>query len=160
MSHTTETSAPTGAGDLPDEAFKLIVDVTANPFVVIATDGTIRYAGGSIEKVIGWKPEQLAGRNMAEFLPPDQIDQAIEAIAEINLFDRTGAGVPMVFGVLQPDGQTTWVEIGAMPLLDVPGVDGIVLRNRAWDSQFHFDAFVADLLSDEPVERPLVSLLL
>src|SRR3954470_9824516 len=159
MSDTTETSVPSGAGYLPAEAFKMIVDVTAHPFVVIATDGTISYAGGSIEKVVGWTPEQLAGRNIAEFLPPGELNKAIEVIAEIDHFDRSGAGVPMVFEVLQPDGGTRWVEIGAMPLLDVPGVDGIVLRHRAWDSQFHFDAFVALLLSDEPVERALDSLL-
>jgi diguanylate cyclase (GGDEF)-like protein/PAS domain S-box-containing protein len=159
MSDTTETTVPTGAGYLPAEVFKMIVDVTAHPFVVIATDGTISYAGGSIENVVGWTPEQLVGRNMAEFLPPGEIDKAIEAISEIDHFDRSGAGVPMVFEVLQPDGGTRWVEIGAMPLLDVPGIDGIVLRHRAWDSQFHFDAFVALLLSDEPVERALDSLL-
>src|SRR3954454_6842626 len=159
MSDTTETSVPTGAGYLPAEAFKMIVDITANPFVVIAIDGTISYAGGSIEKVVGWTPEQLAGRNITEFLPPGELDKAIEVIAEIDHFDRSGAGVPMVFEVLQPDGGTRWVEIGAMPLLDVPGVDGIVLRHRAWDSQFHFDAFVALLLADEPVAAALDSLL-
>jgi diguanylate cyclase (GGDEF)-like protein/PAS domain S-box-containing protein len=159
MSDTTETSVPSGAGYLPAEAFKMIVDVTANPFVVISIDGTISYASGSIEKVVGWTPEQLAGRNITDFLPPGEIDKAIEVIAEIDHVDRSGAGVPMVFEVLQPDGGTRWVEIGAMPLLDVPGVDGIVLRHRAWDSQYHFDAFVALLLADEPVERALDSLL-
>src|SRR3954466_3473668 len=159
MSDTTETSVPAGAGYLPAEAFKMIVDVTAHPFVVIATDGTISYAGGSIENVVGWTPEQLVGRNMAEFLPPGEIDKAIEAISEIDHFDRSGAGVPMVFEVLQPDGGTRWIEIGAMPLIDIPGIEGIVLRHRAWDSQFHFDAFVALLLADEPVGPALDSLL-
>src|SRR5437764_4429564 len=110
-SMTTESIQPpitAGAGDLPPEAFRMIIDMTANPFVVIAADGTIRYAGASVEKVIGWLPEELLGRNMADFLPPDQIERAIEAIAEIEEFDRGGAGVPMVFEILRPDGDTTW----------------------------------------------------
>ena len=47
---------------------------------------------------------------------------------EIDRADRSGQGVPMVFGVLRPNGETTWAEIGAIPLLDVPGIDAIALR--------------------------------
>jgi diguanylate cyclase (GGDEF)-like protein len=92
---------------------------------------------------------------MVEFLVPDQIERAIAAIAEIDTVDRGGNGVPMEFEVLRPDGTTTWVEIGAMPLLDVPGVDGIALRLRAWDGQHHMDEFLTALLADEPLAKVL-----
>jgi diguanylate cyclase (GGDEF)-like protein/PAS domain S-box-containing protein len=149
---------PTGAGDLPDAAFRMIVDATANAFVVIELDGTVRYAGGSIERLLGWRPELVAGHNMVEFLPADQIAAAIDAIAEIDEVDRAGQGVPMVFEVLRPDGSTTWVEIGAMPLLDVPGVDGIAMRLRAWNGQHDFDTFLDALLADRPLDEVLVAL--
>lgn len=153
-----EPIVPPGAGDLPPEAFRMIVDNTAHPFVVIARDGTIRYAGGSVEKVLGWRPDEVAGRNMADFLPPEEIALAMEAISEIDQVDREGAGVPMVFSLLRPDGERVWVEIGAMPLLDVPGVEGIVLRQQVWDAQHHFDSFVAALLADEPTPDVLGAL--
>src|SRR3954463_13957992 len=111
ISETPDPLVAMGAGDLPDEVFKMIVDATAYPFVVINPDGHIRYAGGSIEKVLGWRADQVAGKNMVEFLPPDQVELAIAAIAEIEQFDREGAGVPMVFQLLRPDGERTWVEI-------------------------------------------------
>ena len=151
-------ASPYGAGDLPDEVFRTIVDHTAHPFVVIARDGTIRYAGHSIEHVIGWPADQVVGCNVVDFLPPDQVGPALEALAEIDDLDRGGAGVPMVFELLRPDGTTSWVELGAMPLLDVPGVDGIVLRHRPWDEQRHFDGFVTSLLADDPLEVVLTSL--
>ena len=62
-----------GAGDLPVDVFKLIVDLTANPFVVIRPDGHILYAGESVERLLGWKPDQIAGKNIVEFLPADQV---------------------------------------------------------------------------------------
>jgi diguanylate cyclase (GGDEF)-like protein/PAS domain S-box-containing protein len=147
-----------GAGDLPDEVFKMIVDATAYPFVVINPDGYVRYASGSVEKVLGWSAAEVAGRNMVDFLPPDQVALAIEAIAEIDEVDREGAGVPMVFQLLRPDGSTSWVEIGAIPLLDVPGVDCIVLRERLWDSQHWFDEFLDALLADAPLDEVLAAL--
>ena len=136
----------------------MIVDASAHPFVVINPDGYIRYAGGSIDKVLGWQADQVAGKNMVEFLPPDQVELAIAAIAEIDEVDREGAGVPMVFQVLRPDGEISWVEIGAIPLLDVPGVDCIVLRQRLWDSQHWFDEFLDALLADEPLGDVLTPL--
>ena len=154
----TSTFVPLGAGELPDVAFRMIVDMTGNPFVVIDRDGTVQYAGGSIEPLLGWRPDQIAGHNMVEFLVPDQIERAIVAIAEIDQMDRAGNGVPMEFEVLRPDGTTTWVEIGAMPLLHVPAVDAIVLRLRAWDGQHHMDEFLNALLADEPLKKVLVEL--
>jgi diguanylate cyclase (GGDEF)-like protein/PAS domain S-box-containing protein len=131
------------------------VDETAHPFIVIRPDGTICYAGGSIDRLLGWEPEAIAGRNMIEFLPPDEIPRAVAAIAEIDEMDRAGAGVPMVFSLLRPDGQLTWVEIGAMPFLDQPDIDAIVLRLQKWDASHHFDAFLAALLADEPLPAVL-----
>ena len=149
---------PPGAGDLPLEAFKLIVDMTAYPFVVIDPDGYIRYAGGSIERLLGWRADEVAGRNMVDFLPPDQIEIAIEAITEIDVLDRDGAGVPMVVQIYRKDGSTAWIEVGAIPMLDVPGVHGIALRERPWDGQYWLDEFVDVLLADGPLEEVLRAL--
>ena len=148
-----------GAGDLPAAVFKMIVDLTAYPFVVIAPDGFIRYAGASTERLLGWRPDEVAGKNIVDFLPPDQVELAIEAIAEIDQVDRRGDGVPMVFQIRRQDGELAWVEIGAIPLLDIPGVDDlIVLRERRWDEQYWFDRFVAALLADEPLDDVLGAL--
>jgi diguanylate cyclase (GGDEF)-like protein/PAS domain S-box-containing protein len=151
--HGPESSS--GAGSLPIEAFRAIVDQTANAFVVIDRFGTFVYVGGSVDRIIGWSPDALLGRNMVEFLTPQGIEEAVRTVEEIDASDRTGAGVPMVFELMQPDGTTRWVEIGAIPLLDVPGVEGIALRLRPWDAQEQFDGFVSALLADAPLPEVL-----
>ena len=95
---------------------------------------------------------------MAEFVAPEHLATAIEAIAEINNFDRTGAGVPMVFALQRPDGRAVWVEIGAMPMLESADVEGIALRLRACSGQERFDEFIAALLADEPLDDVLAAL--
>jgi len=147
-----------GAGELPEAAFRMIVDGTAYPFVVIDRSGVIRYAGGSVEELLGWAPAALVGRNMAEFINPDHLEVAAAALTELEQVNRTGAGVPMVFGVLRPDATTAWVEVGAMPLLDLPDFDAVVLRHRPWDATHHFDGFLEVLLAGEPVDAVLVAL--
>jgi diguanylate cyclase (GGDEF)-like protein/PAS domain S-box-containing protein len=152
-----EESQRAGAGELPEEAYRRIVDTTAHPFVVIRPDGLITYAGGSIAEAMGWQPEALLGRNIADFLPDDQLALAVEAIDEIRRVNRIAAGVPMVFGLRTPDGGTSWVQVGAM-LLALPGSDDMVLRLQVWDAQHHFDEFMALLLADQPLDDVLAAL--
>ena len=146
---------PDGAGSLPAKAFRLLVDNTAAPFVIIDRTGTIRYVSGSIARVLGWTGEELVGRNMVEFLPPDQVDVAIEAIAEIDAFDRIGAGVPITFAISNPEGGRTWVEVGAVPFLDDPELDFIALRVRPWDAEHHLAEFLTALLTAPSLEHVL-----
>lgn len=158
MAEDDWATPPVGAGELPPEAFRLIVDRTAHAIVVIDQAGLIIYAGGSIHDVVGWRAEDIVGHNMSEFLPPDQIPVAVGVLAELQETNRMGVGVPMVFELLRPDGTTSWAEIGAMPLLDVPGMDAIALRLRRWDAQHQVDEFVSALLADEPLPQVLGSL--
>jgi diguanylate cyclase (GGDEF)-like protein/PAS domain S-box-containing protein len=149
---------PTGAGDVPPEIVRAIVDRTAHPFVVIDPLGTFLYVGGSIERALGWQPEDLIGQSMTDFLTPEGVQQAVQVVAEIDATDRVGAGVPMVFEIRQPGGGTIWTEIGAIPLFDVGGFEGIALRCRPWQGQASFDEFVVSLLADDPLPEVLTRL--
>jgi diguanylate cyclase (GGDEF)-like protein/PAS domain S-box-containing protein len=142
---------PRGAGELPEHVFRSIVDESAHAFIVVGLDGTIRYAAAATARLLGWHPAALVGHNMVEFLAPEEIDRAVATIAEIEEMDRSGNGVPMVFTLLRPDGAPTAVEIGAIPFLDDPEVNAIVLRLQAWDATRRFDEFLAALLADEPL---------
>jgi diguanylate cyclase (GGDEF)-like protein/PAS domain S-box-containing protein len=143
---------------LPSDAYRHIVEHTANPFVVLQVDGTVRFASESIAQVIGWTADELIGRNMADLVVPDDLERAIAAVAEIDEFDRTGAGAPMVFGIVRPDGSSTFVEIGALPLFDLADFEGIAMRLRAYDSMERFERAMAALLRDEPLDVVLEDL--
>ena len=147
-----------GVGEVPAAVFRSIVDLTGNPFLVIGPDGVVRYAGASVAGVIGWDPAELVGRSIVELLPPDQVAVAVEGIAEVDTVNRTADGLPMVFGVLRPDGSITHVEVAALPILDLGGGDGIALRLRSWEGQHHFDGFLAAMLDGEPLDVLLAAL--
>jgi diguanylate cyclase (GGDEF)-like protein/PAS domain S-box-containing protein len=148
----------TDPSSIPYELFRLIVARTANPFVVIGVDGEIRYASETVNRILGWENHELVGRNMADLLLPEDLERAAEAIAEIDAFDREGAGVPMVFGVQRGDGTVGWLEIGAMPMLGVPDIDAIVLRLRPCDAQQGYDRFLDALVADQPLDEVLTTL--
>jgi diguanylate cyclase (GGDEF)-like protein/PAS domain S-box-containing protein len=144
-----------GAGELPPGAFRHIVDTTGNPFVVIGADGDVRYASATVVDVLGWAAADLVGRNIVELLPPDQVAVAIEGVSEVDTVNRTADGVPMVFEVLRPDGSRNPVEVAALPVVDLAGDDIIALRVRPFESQHHFDGFLAAMLDGRPLDELL-----
>ncbi|MEO6627663.1 MAG: sensor domain-containing diguanylate cyclase [Aquihabitans sp.] len=143
-------AAPPPSG-LSDDAFRMIVDTLSLPILVVDQGGTIRYAAGSVTRDFGWTPDQLEGRNVIEFTPPEEAERAIQSVADLVLHDELGIGVPSVFGIIRADGELTYMAVGAVPLLQPP-VEGIAFYFLPWDAQLHFDKFFAALLAGEPLE--------
>lgn len=154
----SDLEAPQAVRGLSDATFRRIVDQTGAPFVVIDLAGSILFASGLVDRAVGWTPEQLVGRDFADFLPEHELLLAAEALHEIDAGNRSGDGVPLVFAIRQPDGGTRWVEIGAMPFLDDPGLGVIALRVRPWDSQHHLADFLVALLEPPSLDVVLAPL--
>jgi PAS domain S-box-containing protein len=55
---------------VPESLFRLIVDRTAVPFVVVDRDGGIHFTSSSITELAGWAADDLVGRNILEFIDP------------------------------------------------------------------------------------------
>lgn len=144
-----------GNGQLPDAAFRKIVETISIPILVIAEDGTITYFGGAAPEEFRASPAEVVGRNIVEFLPPDQVDDAIVTMGELASHEDVGLGVPPVYQIVRPDGTGTWRAIGAVPLLDDPDVGGIPMYFTAFDAQLHLDESLAALLAGAPLPRVL-----
>jgi diguanylate cyclase (GGDEF)-like protein/PAS domain S-box-containing protein len=128
-----------------------MLETMSLPVMLVGVDGTIRWIGGSVERDFGSTADSLRGRNVLDFLPPDQIESAISSMQDLGRADEIGIGVPVPFAILRGDGSRTWQQIGAVPLTDDPDVEGITFFYMPWDSHHHLDQFMAALLADEPL---------
>jgi diguanylate cyclase (GGDEF)-like protein/PAS domain S-box-containing protein len=143
---------------VPDHVFRLIVDRTAVPFVLIDRAGVVRFASASISELTGWQPDQLVGRNMLDFVDETQVDAALEGIGEVDESPQSDAGIPIVFAIRNASGGWSWVEVAAMPFPDEPDLGLIALRLRSWEAQRHQSDFLHRLLADAPLDAVLTSL--
>ena len=143
--------------ELPAAVFEAIVRRTGAPFIVIDLEGTIVFASDTVSWVIGWSVDHVVGRNIADFVRPEDAELAVAAVAEIDTIDRTGAGVPITLPVIVPDGQR-YVEVAALPLYDL-GIEGLIsLRVRIADADHHMAEFVRSLVAGQPLEATMVEL--
>ncbi|TET14869.1 MAG: PAS domain S-box protein, partial [Dehalococcoidia bacterium] len=111
-----------------EEHFRALIENSSDAISILNGDGTIRYESPSVERVLGYKPEALIGRNVLEFLHPDDV----QSVA--NTFDTSiknpGQPVQMEVRFLHKDGSWRLMEGIGSNLLDDPKVNGIVVNYR------------------------------
>jgi PAS domain S-box-containing protein len=95
---------------------------------VVGSDGRLLYASPSHEKVLGYKPAELLGRNMLELVHPEDLHKVQEALTEI--LQQSAATASVTFRIRHQDGSWRWVESTGRNLLDNPAVGGIVSNSR------------------------------
>jgi PAS domain S-box-containing protein len=99
--------------------------------IVMVTDaqGTVRYISPSIERVLGYRPEEMVGTNTAAYIHPDDLERALGELSEAA--SRPGVHpVAVETRVRHKDGSWRNLEGIANNLLDEPVVGGIVFNHR------------------------------
>lgn len=103
------------------------------------------YASPSVEKVLGYKPEEYVGHNGFEFIHPDDIPYAQQQLGKILAKD--GTTVRTQVRNRKKDGNWVWVDVQAINLLNNPYIRGLVINFRDVTEQRQADTKI--LASEE-----------
>ena len=90
--------------------------------------GGVSYASPAIERMLGYRLEELRGREVMELIHPEQLDTALRLRGE--LLRAPGKISVDEVKVWHRDGSTRWVELTRKNLLDEPGIDAVVFNFR------------------------------
>ena len=97
--------------------------------MVTGPDGTIRYLSPSVERVLGYAPEEMVGTSTAEYVHPDDVQRARGELEA--LLSKPGVHPAAVeTRVRHKDGSWRHLEGMATNLLDDPAVEGLVFNQR------------------------------
>jgi diguanylate cyclase (GGDEF)-like protein/PAS domain S-box-containing protein len=113
-----------------EERFRSLVQNASDVVTVIDADGITRYVSPSVERVLGYRPEDRIGASVLEssIIHPDDADTVRTAFAEtLRSPDRI---LTTEFRARHADGSWRDLEAVARNLLDDPGVEGIVVNYR------------------------------
>ncbi|PYN80569.1 MAG: hypothetical protein DMD96_13715 [Candidatus Rokuibacteriota bacterium] len=96
---------------------------------VIDQDGTVRYESPSVERLLGWRPEELVGTQLLDYVHPDDVALVRAAIAH-RIADPTPVNPPTEFRVRARDG--SWHVLAAMSRVtqDETGAVNLVVNSR------------------------------
>ena len=108
--------------------FRSLVQNSSDVITILGPDGFIRYESPSLERILGYKPEQLVGKNAFDFIHPDDRER-IMAVFQRHL-SIPGSIAPIELRFRHNDGSWRTLEATGNNLLHEPGVAGIVVNSR------------------------------
>ncbi len=111
-----------------EERFRSLVQNASDVIMVVDADGTIGYVSPAVEKVLGYRPEEMVGHNAIRFLYPDDLEEGSRIFAKIA--SRPGVHPAIEFRVPHKNGSWRYLETVMNNLLDAPSVGGVVLNQR------------------------------
>nr|WP_245312803.1 PAS domain-containing sensor histidine kinase [Methanohalophilus levihalophilus] len=96
--------------------------------VVFSVDGTgvFTYINPAIERITGYKPEEVIGTNFARYVHPDDLEGLLQDMS------RTIAGVynPYMFRIIDKTGNIKYVHTSSKPIFEndqVVGLNGVMV---------------------------------
>lgn len=111
-----------------EQRFRTVVQNASDMVSVADADGTITYTSPSVQRVLGYEPEQLIGTQTRDLMHPDDVARVEEAVGEQFLSGTKE--LPIVYRVRHRDGSWRIVEGVITNMLDEPNIHGIIATNR------------------------------
>lgn len=111
-----------------EERFRALVQHSSDIITILEPDGTIRYESPSIEKILGYTPDELVGENAFNYVHPDDRKRVLEKYEE--LVRHRGATLSLEYRFRHKNGTWCHLESTGTNLLDEPAVAGIGVNSR------------------------------
>jgi PAS domain S-box-containing protein len=117
-SGTSGTDAGTDAGPDDAVAYRLLAERTTDYVAVERSDHTLAYASPSVERLLGYRPDELVGTDARKLVHPDDIESSR---AEVG--PRLDAGLPFTteMRLLRKDGTYIWTEVTGTGVVTADG---------------------------------------
>lgn len=111
-----------------EENFRALIENSMDISVITNGDLTVRYVSPSIERTLGYKPEEIIGKNALEFLSPEDVQSITR---DFDTFTQNpGQPVALEVRFLHKDGSWRVIEGITNNLVNDPTVKGFVINAR------------------------------
>ena len=134
---------------LSEEHFRSMVQQSSDVITVHDAHGAILYESPSADRVLGYGPDGLVGRDPFELVHPDDLRLVREAFEKT--YRRQNPGIPTGYRMRHAKGHWVHLETLGRNLLDHPAVRGIVLTSRDITERTRAEAALR--LSEERFKR-------
>ena len=116
------------AAQANERRFRALIEHAYDVVLLSSAEGTILYASPSVQRMLGYAPEELIGRSGFDLVHPDQRPDSISRMAQA--MEQAGAVVRGERLLFHKDGSSRWVENVLVNLFSEPSVQAAVLHLR------------------------------
>lgn len=152
----TERRKAAEALERSERYFRALIENAADAITVINADGTVRYQSPSVQRILGYKPEERLGKSVLDIVHPDDLPAAMKLLD--GLWKNPDSPIHAVMRARRADGSWLHVEFRVRNLLADSAVGGLVMNwrdvtdtvesDRQVKSQEHFFRSLIERSSD------------
>jgi PAS domain S-box-containing protein len=110
-----------------EEKYRLIVESSRDVIKVVSKEGIRLYISPSAEKVFGYKPEEMIGKSIFEYVHPADVERVKAEFKSAIENKRAGKAV---YRYKKKDGSWIWAESVGTPIIKNGEVEGGVIVTR------------------------------
>jgi PAS domain S-box-containing protein len=88
---------------------RLVVQNTSDVVTISGPHETIRYVSPSVERVLGYRPEEMVGESGLDYGHPDEVGRIIDVLAEAR--EEPGVRPSVQVRCHHKDGSWRWLEV-------------------------------------------------
>jgi diguanylate cyclase (GGDEF)-like protein/PAS domain S-box-containing protein len=108
--------------------FRSLVQNSSDVVMILEAEGTVRYVSPAVERVLGYRPEDLVGTLAFDHVHPEDIEQMSKSLTEA--LERPGVQPPVEYRVRAADGSWRHMEAIRCNWLGDPHILGVVANVR------------------------------
>ncbi len=111
-----------------ERRFRTLIEGSLDVLTVLRPDGEILYESPALERLLGYRPEDLVGKNAFDYIHPQDLPAVLQEVKRGRKTPRATSEV--LFRFLHKDGSWRYMEGAAANLLEDPAIGGIVANCR------------------------------
>jgi ammonium transporter len=123
-----------------EEYFRQLIENATDIITIMDKDSLMKYVSPSVERILGYAPDELVGQSAFAFIHPEDLETVINAMAYVAQHKDLG---PLTeFRFLHKDGSWRILQSVSTNLLDHRAVGGIVANSRDVTEQKQAEAMM------------------
>jgi PAS domain S-box-containing protein len=127
MSDITDRKRAEEALKEREDFYRSLIENSWELITIMAVDGTILFESSSSERILGYPPQELVGKNALEYIHPDDLEKAVAALSP-EPPGETQRSIETRFR--HRNGSWLYLEADGRDLREHPSVKGIIINSR------------------------------
>src|SRR5205085_5759111 len=111
-----------------EKLFRALIENSSDAIALVSREGLFTYVSPSVQKILGFTPEELLGHNTLELFPPDHLPAALEQFDTVA--KTPGLTVTVEHTCIHKDGSLRWLESTITNHLHDPHIQAFVANFR------------------------------